>query len=121
MNTGRRWSSRGNSPTDVRRAASPVARSPGPDREWRDELGRDEAFALVDQIRPRRSLCRVRWRGAHAVPYFWDIFRALSAAGVSIKIETNGRQIDAAAAARLHDSRRRLCADFLDGRDGGDA
>jgi MoaA/NifB/PqqE/SkfB family radical SAM enzyme len=76
----------------------------GPDARWRDELGRDEAFALVDQI-IGLGVPYVVFGGGEpmSVPYFWDIFSALSAAGVSIKIETNGRHIDAAAAARLHD------------------
>ena len=75
----------------------------GPAAAWKDELGRDEAFHLVDQI-IELGIPYVAFGGGEpmGVPHAWDIFEKLSDAGIAIKLETNGRHIDAVAAARLH-------------------
>jgi MoaA/NifB/PqqE/SkfB family radical SAM enzyme len=74
----------------------------GPDRAWRDELTRDEALRLA------RSFCDlgvpyVAFGGGEplGVPFCWDLFEVFAAAGVRLKIETDGRHIDDAAADRL--------------------
>ncbi len=74
----------------------------GPDRGWIDELSRDEALALARQI-VVANIPYVAFGGGEplGVPHFWDILEILSAAGVSIKIETNGCHVDDAAADRL--------------------
>jgi MoaA/NifB/PqqE/SkfB family radical SAM enzyme len=74
----------------------------GPDRAWRDELTRDEALRLA------RTFCDlgvpyVAFGGGEplGVPFCWDLFEVFAAAGVRLKIETDGRHIDEAAADRL--------------------
>ncbi len=75
----------------------------GPGHAWRDELGRDDAMGIVRQIIDL-GIPYVAFGGGEplAVPHCWDIFEALAAAGIAIKLETNGSLIDDAAAARLH-------------------
>lgn len=74
----------------------------GPDRAWPDELGRDAALDLVRQIADL-GIPYVAFGGGEplSVPYSWDVFAALKAAGIAIKLETNGVHIDEAAADRL--------------------
>jgi MoaA/NifB/PqqE/SkfB family radical SAM enzyme len=71
---------------------------------WKDELNREEALDLVRQIIDL-GIPYVAFGGGEpmSVPHSWDIFEALAAAGIAIKLETNGLHIDEAAAARLHD------------------
>ena len=74
----------------------------GVGRHWPDELTRSEALDLVRQI-VEFGIPYVAFGGGEPlmVPHVWDILERLAAAGVAIKIETNGHQIDRAAAARL--------------------
>jgi len=74
----------------------------GPRAAWRDELDSDAALGLVDQI-IAMDIPYVAFGGGEplGVPHCWDIFERLSAAGVAIKLETNGQHIDDAAADRL--------------------
>ncbi len=75
----------------------------GPDAAWKDELDRTEAMRLVDQI-IALDIPYVAFGGGEPlnVPHCWTIFERLSAAGVGIKLETNGLHIDDSAASRLH-------------------
>jgi MoaA/NifB/PqqE/SkfB family radical SAM enzyme len=75
----------------------------GPHAAWRDELDRSEALRLVDQI-TELEIPYVAFGGGEplGVAHCWEIFERLSGAGVAIKLETNGRHIDEAAAVRLH-------------------
>ena len=73
-----------------------------PGKRLADELSRDEAMRLVSDIVgdevPYVMLCG----GEPLVaPHFFEVAEALGAAGVQLKIETNGQRFDAAAAARL--------------------
>ena len=74
----------------------------GPDKAWRDELTRDEALDLARRI-GEFGIGYVAFGGGEplGVPYCWDIFDALNAAGVALKLETDGSRIDDAAADRL--------------------
>ena len=74
----------------------------GPDRGWDDELSRSEALDLARRI-VDAGVPYVAFGGGEplGVPHFWDILDVLTGGGVSIKIETNGHYIDAAAADRL--------------------
>ena len=74
----------------------------GPDRAWRDELGRDEALDLARRIADA-SIPYVAFGGGEplGVPHCWEIFEILAAAGVAIKLETDGSLIDDRAADRL--------------------
>jgi MoaA/NifB/PqqE/SkfB family radical SAM enzyme len=74
----------------------------GPDKAWKNELGRDEALRVADEA-IALGIPYVAFGGGEplGVPFCWDIFGRLAAAGVSIKLETNGRHIDDAAADRL--------------------
>lgn len=75
----------------------------GPHAGWKDEFDRDEALDLVDQI-IALAIPYVAFGGGEplGVPHCWDIFERLADAGVAIKLETNGRHIDDAAASRLN-------------------
>jgi MoaA/NifB/PqqE/SkfB family radical SAM enzyme len=75
----------------------------GQGRAWKDELNRDEALNLVEQIIDL-GIPYVAFGGGEplGVPHCWDIFERLTEAGVAIKLETNGGKIDEKAAARLH-------------------
>jgi MoaA/NifB/PqqE/SkfB family radical SAM enzyme len=74
----------------------------GPDKAWRDELTRGEALALARQIAAER-IPYVAFGGGEplAAPHCWELFELLANAGIALKLETDGRRIDAAAADRL--------------------
>src|SRR5262245_29243345 len=74
----------------------------GPDKGWADELTRDEALDLARRI-AESGIPYVAFGGGEplGVPHCWEIFEILSAAGIALKIETDGSRIDAAAADRL--------------------
>ena len=74
----------------------------GPDKAWRDELTRAEALDLARQI-AAAGIPYVAFGGGEplGVPHAWEIFEILAAAGVSLKLETEGSYIDEAAADRL--------------------
>src|SRR5689334_19922638 len=74
----------------------------GPDRAWRDELSRAEALDLVRRIADS-GIPYVAFGGGEplGVPHCWELFDALAAGGVGLKIETDGSHIDDAAADRL--------------------
>jgi MoaA/NifB/PqqE/SkfB family radical SAM enzyme len=74
----------------------------GPDRAWADELPREEALEVAGAI-ASFGIPYVAFGGGEplGVPFCWDIFERLSAAGVALKLETDGSRIDATAADRL--------------------
>lgn len=74
----------------------------GPDKAWRDELSHPEALDLARRI-AAAGIPYVAFGGGEplGVPHAWEIFEVLAAAGVSIKLETEGSYIDEAAADRL--------------------
>ncbi len=73
-----------------------------PGKRMRDELDRDEAMRVVDEI-VRNEVPYVMLCGGEplVVPHFLEIAEALGNAGVRLKIETNGQKIDAAMIERL--------------------
>ncbi len=74
----------------------------GPDRAWRDELGRGEALDLARGI-AEFGVAYVAFGGGEplGVPFCWELFELLTRAGVSLKLETDGSRIDDAAADHL--------------------
>jgi len=74
----------------------------GPDKAWADELTRGEALDLARRI-AESGIPFVAFGGGEplGVAHSWEIFDILSAAGIALKIETDGSRIDAAAADRL--------------------
>ena len=74
----------------------------GPDKAWCDELGRDDALELAGRIADF-GIPYVAFGGGEplGVPHCWEIFERLRAAGVALKLETDGSRIDDAAADRL--------------------
>jgi MoaA/NifB/PqqE/SkfB family radical SAM enzyme len=74
----------------------------GPDKAWRDELGRDEALDLARRI-VAFGVPYVAFGGGEplGVPFCWELFELFSTAGVSVKLETDGSRIDDRAADRL--------------------
>jgi MoaA/NifB/PqqE/SkfB family radical SAM enzyme len=74
----------------------------GPDKAWEDELSREEALAVARKLAEAR-IPYIAFGGGEPLmaPYIWDVFAVLSEAGCSLKIETDGGQIDDAALDRL--------------------
>lgn len=74
----------------------------GPEAGWRDELTRPEALELASAI-VDAGIPYVAFGGGEplGVPHFWEILERLSAGGVAVKLETDGRYIDDEAAERL--------------------
>ncbi len=74
----------------------------GPDKAWRDELTRDEALRVTDQI-VELGIPYVAFGGGEplSVPHAYEIFDRLHAAGTAIKLETDASRIDEAAADRI--------------------
>jgi len=74
----------------------------GPSHGWADELSAGQAIALARRIANAR-IPYVAFGGGEplGVAHAWDLFEALAAAGTAIKLETDGRHIDDAAADRL--------------------
>ena len=74
----------------------------GPTHAWRDELARGEAVAIARDI-VAAQVPYVAFGGGEPlnVAHCWEIFEILTAGGVSLKLETNGRHIDEATADRL--------------------
>src|SRR5262245_24785357 len=74
----------------------------GPDKAWRDELGRDEALGLARRI-VDFGIPYVAFGGGEplGVPHCWELLELLAAGGVALKIETDGAHIDDAGAGRL--------------------
>ena len=74
----------------------------GPDRAWRDELTRSEALDVTQSIIDI-GIPFVAFGGGEplGVPHSWEIFDRLAAAGVALKLETDGSRIDDAAADHL--------------------
>ncbi len=74
----------------------------GPDKAWRDELSRPQALEIAREI-AAAGIPYVAFGGGEplGVPHAWEVFEILAAAGVSIKLETEGSHIDDVAADRL--------------------
>jgi len=73
-----------------------------PGKRLPDELDRDGAMRVVDEI-VRNEVPYVMLCGGEPLvaPHFFELAEALGAAGVQLKIETNGQRFDDAVAARL--------------------
>ena len=73
-----------------------------PGKRLRDELDAGEALRLADEI-ARSEVPYVMLCGGEplVVPHFFEVAEALGAAGVRLKIETNGQRFDARVAERL--------------------
>jgi len=74
----------------------------GPEKAWRGELSREEALSVARQI-AELGVPYAAFGGGEplGVPHVWEVFDALAAGGVSLKVETDGLLIDDAAARRL--------------------
>jgi MoaA/NifB/PqqE/SkfB family radical SAM enzyme len=74
----------------------------GPDKGWADELSREEALSLAQQI-AQSGVSYVAFGGGEplGVPHCWEVFERLTEAGVALKLETDGRYLDDAGADRL--------------------
>lgn len=74
----------------------------GPEHAWRDELSREEALTLAQHI-AAAAIPYVAFGGGEplGVPHCWEVFEELTTAGVALKLETDGRHLDDAAADRL--------------------
>jgi MoaA/NifB/PqqE/SkfB family radical SAM enzyme len=74
----------------------------GPDKAWRDELGRDEALDIARRI-AAFGIPYVAFGGGEplGVAHCWELFELLTDAGIGLKLETDGSRIDDSAADRL--------------------
>jgi MoaA/NifB/PqqE/SkfB family radical SAM enzyme len=74
----------------------------GPDETWGDELTRDEALRVARLI-VEAEVPFAAFGGGEplGVAHCWDIFEVLAGGGVALKLETDGRHIDADTADRL--------------------
>jgi MoaA/NifB/PqqE/SkfB family radical SAM enzyme len=88
----------------------------GPDRAWGDELTREQALELAGHIADA-GVPYVVFGGGEplGVRHCWEVFERLSSAGVALKLETDGRHIDAAAAQRLSNGSFRCVQISVDG------
>lgn len=82
----------------------PCCEESGPDQAWPGELSRDESLQLARGI-VAAGIPHVAFGGGEpvAVPFFWEICRALHEGGVGLKIETDGLLLDEAACVRLQE------------------
>ena len=73
-----------------------------PGKPLPDELSRGEAIRVAEEI-IRNEIPYVMLCGGEPliVPHFFEIAEMLGAAGVRLKVETNGQRLDTAVAARL--------------------
>lgn len=71
----------------------------GPDKAWKGELTREEGLKLAREA-GELQIPHSAFGGGEplSVPWIWEIFDALHAGGVGLKIETNGYHIDEKAA-----------------------
>jgi MoaA/NifB/PqqE/SkfB family radical SAM enzyme len=74
----------------------------GPDKAWGDELSREEALVIAQQI-VESAVPYAAFGGGEplGVAHCWEVFERLATGGVALKLETNGRYIDDTAADRL--------------------
>ena len=74
----------------------------GPTHAWGDELTRDAALELAQRL-VAAGIPYVAFGGGEplGVPHCWDVLELLSAGGVALKLETDGRHIGDEAADRL--------------------
>jgi len=74
----------------------------GPDRAWTDELTDTQALAVAQRVIDAR-IPYIAFGGGEplGVPHCWELFERFSAAGIGLKLETDARHIDDAAADRL--------------------
>ena len=74
----------------------------GPDKAWKDELTRAEALLVARQVADS-GIPYAAFGGGEPLQcaHCWEILEVLAAAGVGIKLETDGSRIDDAAADRL--------------------
>jgi MoaA/NifB/PqqE/SkfB family radical SAM enzyme len=87
-----------------------------PGKRLPDELDREEMMRVTGEI-IRNEVPYVMLCGGEplVVPHFFELAEALGAAGVQLKIETNGQRFDDAVAARLARLRVRSVQVSLDG------
>ncbi|HEY6923176.1 MAG TPA: radical SAM protein [Steroidobacteraceae bacterium] len=74
----------------------------GPDKAWSDELTREQALKLARQI-VAAGIPYVAFGGGEplGVSYCWEIFDLLARARISLKLETEGRDLDDVKLDRL--------------------
>jgi MoaA/NifB/PqqE/SkfB family radical SAM enzyme len=88
----------------------------GPDKAWRDELTRAEALDVARQV-VSAGIPYAAFGGGEplGVAHAWEIFEILAEGGVSLKLETEGRYIDAAGADRIAELQMQCVQISVDG------
>jgi len=74
----------------------------GPGRAFPDELSREEAFRIIDQL-IAAEVPYVAFSGGEPLlhPFFFDLLGRFRGSGVGLKVETNGQHLDPRTCDRL--------------------
>jgi MoaA/NifB/PqqE/SkfB family radical SAM enzyme len=88
----------------------------GPGKAFRDELDRQQIFAILDQL-AAKDVPYLSLSGGEPMlhPSFFDIVEHVCASGMQLKIETNAHHLDPASCARLKDLGVKAVQVSLDG------
>ncbi len=88
----------------------------GPGKAFRDELDRQQIFAILDQL-AAKDVPYLSLSGGEPMlhPSFFDIVEHVCASGTQLKIETNAHHLDPASCARLKDLGVKAVQVSLDG------
>ncbi len=88
----------------------------GPGKAFKDELGREEIVAVLDQL-VKEAVPYVSFSGGEPMvhPHFFEMVERLSGTGVALKIETNGHYLTAETCRRLKEFGVKAVQVSLDG------
>ncbi len=88
----------------------------GPGKAFPDELGRDQAFGVLDQLMDG-EVPYLSFSGGEPMlhPHFFDMVERVTARGGQLKVETNGHYLSAANCARLKELGVKAVQVSLDG------
>jgi MoaA/NifB/PqqE/SkfB family radical SAM enzyme len=88
----------------------------GPGKAFKDELGRDEALGVIDQLMDN-EVPYLSFSGGEPMlhPHFFEMVERVTSRGSQLKVETNGHYLTPEACARLKDLGVKACQVSLDG------
>ncbi len=88
----------------------------GPGKAFKDELGRDEALGVIDQLM-EHEVPYLSFSGGEPMlhPHFFEMVERVTARGSQLKIETNGHYLTPKSCARLRDLQVKAVQVSLDG------
>lgn len=88
----------------------------GPGKAFKDELGREEALGVIDQLM-EHEVPYLSFSGGEPMlhPHFFEMVERVTARGSQLKIETNGHYLTPESCARLRDLEVKAVQVSLDG------